>query len=134
MPAVFKILRFRLIGSDSRPITFAKIKINMVPLSTVRRNANTVFPSTLEAHTNEYGFSEVNLYANDAMDIPTKYKVEISHTGRSYLFLIEITSDMSYIIDFEDLLDRAAMTELERCIQKKNDSGIFVTRGTKIFF
>lgn len=133
-PLPIKILRFRLIGPNSKPIPFGLIKINLVPFTTVRRNANTLFPISIQGRTNEFGFAEFQLYANDVLDINTKYKVELSYNGLAYLFLIQITKDMPNIIDFEDLIDRRELQELEACLRKKQDQGIYVIQGHKIYF
>lgn len=130
-----KIIRFRLVGADSVPLAWADIRAELVPRGTAtsanRGNLSTIFPTVKETRTNEYGMVDLSLYANDFIDITSKYQVEITYNGKSYYFLIQLTQAMPDIIDFETLIDRSALQKLANC--RNPSEGVYKLTGSKLW-
>lgn len=129
---VVKILRFRLIDVRSLPLAFATITAKLTPILTNNRNANTIFPTTISARTNELGFAEMTLYANDVLETNSKYLITVSYNGKNYYFLIKLTQDMNDVLDFEDLIDRSSLEKLANCSNPQEGSYKLV--GEKYYF
>lgn len=125
-------INFRLVGSDSKPLKFAYIKAELTPKITNSSFLNTLIPEEVKTQTNQYGIASLVLTANDHLEMPgSSYLITITYNGNSYYFLIELTKDTPEIVDFEDLLDRAGLSRLERC--KTTVEGAYKLEGNKLY-
>lgn len=131
-PLPIKVLRFRLIGPNTRPLSFAFISAQIVPILTNSRNSNTVFPVSADTRTNEYGIAELKLYANDVLQTDSKYMITITFNGKSYRFLVKLLQSMDDIVHFEDLLNREAINKLAEC--ENQVEGEYKISGSKYYY
>lgn len=130
-----KAVKFRLVDARSIPITWAKIKAELVPDITYGDAYNTVFPKEAVTYTNDYGIATLYLKANDALEIPdSKYLITISKDGKTFRFLVRLTIDMPDSVDFEELIDRDELARRAReCAEPGEASGRTFLRGSKLY-
>lgn len=127
-----KIVRFRLIDFTAKPLSFAFITAKLAPTMTNARNMNTVFPSVVNTRTNQLGFAELKLYANDVLATNSKYAITISYNGKNYYFLIRLEESMANLLDFEELINRSQLEQLRSC--NSSTEGQYKIRGSKYYY
>lgn len=131
-PFPVKVVRFRLVAPNTRPLSFAFIRAKLVPRNSTSRNSNTILPTEIETRTNQYGIAELKLYANDALFSDTLYQIEIVYDGKSYKYLIQLLEEMDNVLQFEDLLDRRLLEELMECANRPE--GHVKIKGSKLYY
>jgi len=130
-----KAIKFRIVDILSNPVTWARIKAELVPDMTYGDAYNTVFPKEAVTHTNGYGIATLYLKANDALEIPdSKYLITISKDGKTFRFLVRLTIDMPDSLDFEELLKRNELAEKSKeCAEPGESSGRTFLHGGKLY-
>lgn len=127
-----KTINFRLIGVDGTPLTWAFIEAYIAPQLSNAYLLNTTLTPVVTTRTNEYGIGVLTLLANDTLELPlTKYLIKITYNGRSYYFTFTLTKVMNDVLDFESLVDHAAINALQQCQIQQQNEGVYKISGTK---